>query len=49
MGSDLGPQTRCLREMRPLGRADSAAALGIADLAATEGRELWTTEDFCAH
>lgn len=29
--------------------ADPVAALGIAGLAAKEGHELWTTEDFCAH
>jgi divalent metal cation (Fe/Co/Zn/Cd) transporter len=29
--------------------ADPFAALGIAGLAAKEGHELWTTEDFCAH
>ena len=29
--------------------ADPVAGLGIAGLAAKEGRELWTTEDFCAH
>jgi len=29
--------------------ADPVAALGIAALAAKEGHELWTTEDFCAH
>lgn len=29
--------------------ADPVAGLGIAALAANEGRELWTTEDFCAH
>lgn len=29
--------------------ADAAAALCIAVLAAREGYELWTTEDFCAH
>lgn len=27
--------------------ADPAAALGISGLAVKEGRELWTTEDFC--
>jgi divalent metal cation (Fe/Co/Zn/Cd) transporter len=29
--------------------ADPVAGLGIAVLAAKEGHELWTTEDFCAH
>jgi divalent metal cation (Fe/Co/Zn/Cd) transporter len=29
--------------------ADPLAGLGIAGLAAKEGHELWTTEDFCAH
>ncbi len=29
--------------------ADPVAGLGIAFLAAKEGHELWTTEDFCAH
>jgi len=29
--------------------ADPIAGLGIAALAAKEGHELWTTEDFCAH
>ena len=29
--------------------ADAAAGIGIALLAAKEGHELWTTEDFCAH
>ncbi|MBA3431431.1 MAG: cation transporter [Actinobacteria bacterium] len=29
--------------------ADPVAGLGIAALAAKEGHELWTTEDFCAH
>lgn len=29
--------------------ADPVAGLGIAALAAREARELWTTEDFCAH
>ena len=29
--------------------ADPLAGLAIAALAANEGRELWTTEDFCAH
>lgn len=29
--------------------ADPVAGLVIAGLAAREGRELWTTEDFCAH
>lgn len=29
--------------------ADPVAGLGIAGLAAKEGHELWTTEDFCAH
>lgn len=29
--------------------ADPVAAIGIAGFAAREGRELWTTEDFCAH
>lgn len=29
--------------------ADPVAGLGIAALAAKEARELWTTEDFCAH
>lgn len=29
--------------------ADPLAGLAIAGLAANEGRELWTTEDFCAH
>jgi divalent metal cation (Fe/Co/Zn/Cd) transporter len=29
--------------------ADPVAGLGIALLAAREGHELWTTEDFCAH
>lgn len=29
--------------------ADPVAGLGIAFLAAREGHELWTTEDFCAH
>lgn len=29
--------------------ADPVAGLGIAVLAAREGYELWTTEDFCAH
>lgn len=29
--------------------ADPVAALAIAGLAAKEGHELWTTEDFCAH
>ena len=29
--------------------ADPVAGLCIAALAAKEGHELWTTEDFCAH
>jgi divalent metal cation (Fe/Co/Zn/Cd) transporter len=29
--------------------ADPVAGLAIAGLAANEGRELWTTEDFCVH
>lgn len=29
--------------------ADPAAGLAIAALAAREGHELWTTEDFCIH
>ena len=29
--------------------ADPIAGLAIAALAANEGRELWTTEDFCVH
>jgi divalent metal cation (Fe/Co/Zn/Cd) transporter len=29
--------------------ADPIAGLAIAALAANEGRELWTTEEFCAH
>ncbi len=29
--------------------ADPVAGLGIAALAAKEGHELWTTEDFCVH
>lgn len=29
--------------------ADPVAGVGIAALAAKEGHELWTTEDFCAH
>jgi divalent metal cation (Fe/Co/Zn/Cd) transporter len=29
--------------------ADPIAGIGIAALAAREGHELWTTEDFCAH
>lgn len=29
--------------------ADPVAGLAIAALAANEGRELWTTEEFCAH